>query len=230
MPTLWKKGASTGHPLATQSSLVSTRNYSSRLMWLLIFSAALLVAGLQAVFWPQYQAVGSELVAASPAQYPIRLEIPAPTQVDVLPSGDDSSSDPVSENALALIEPADDSSPVTLGTVNGPVSTRPEIDVLLPVEYDLSRGGDSEGTIEVEKTLMFNGKKVSPLPVKIVGGATILVSRSDLLGRLEAEGIELKGAEMLPNVEHVSFRQLRNAGLEVRYDPVADAIILKPEG
>ncbi|WP_114521752.1 hypothetical protein [Altererythrobacter sp. ZODW24] len=159
----------------------------------------------------------------------MRLQIPAAVPANTATLIEPGTAEPAVDDALAVIDPSDDIPAAAAAPVDAASTPRPGIDVLLPVEYDLSRAGDSEGALEVTKPLILNGQKVAPLSVKIVGGATILVSRFDLLGLLRTKDIELSGARMLPNVEHVSFRQLRDAGLEVRYDPVADAITLKAE-
>lgn len=201
---------------------------------------ALLVAAAPALIWRQ-ELIGlleAKAAASSNVLYPVRIALPLASNTTSAPVVVETDTNPETETDID--EDADSSGvagpeiDVLTSAENRSVGSAPNRTAVsqngvLPVEYNLARGGDSEGAIEVSKSLVLNGKNVAPLSVQIVGGATILVSRSDLLGRMKAANIELSGARMLPNVEHVSFRQLRDAGLEVRYDPVADAITLKAE-
>ncbi len=95
---------------------------------------------------------------------------------------------------------------------------------LLNLDYDLARVADVPDSLGVTKPLAINGSAASPIPVKILAGATVTVSRTEILERLAEANADLPRSHLLPDVEHVSFSQLREAGLAVSYDPITDTI------
>lgn len=91
---------------------------------------------------------------------------------------------------------------------------------LLRIDFDLgARGG---GNMQVSKAVMLNGRSAGTVNVAIDRSSQLHLSSHDL-------------AELLPDVhpvqellsgEYVTFDLLRSHGLEIRYDPVSDALVI----
>ncbi|MXO57923.1 hypothetical protein [Pontixanthobacter gangjinensis] len=161
--------------------------------------------------------------------YPIRFLLPEPRKF-VKESAAETVSNPepleVSDTYANIVEgsqrddpkePAYDASPSDV-----PTNRR-----FMPLDYDLNRAGDSKGVLEIEMPLIVNGKLGRRLEIKIAEGGNILVSKAAFLKLVKEENIVMRNTMALPNVEHVSFSQIRDVGLEVSYDPIADSISLR---
>lgn len=89
------------------------------------------------------------------------------------------------------------------------------------------------GSIEVEKTVLANGRSLGKVPLRIASDATVSIRLGDLLElfrhQMNSRNFAALDASAKANT-FVSFRRLRAAGIGVSYDPVRDSISMSLEG
>lgn len=102
------------------------------------------------------------------------------------------------------------------------------IDVM-DVRFDLG-GNRSSDTLELSKPMVLNGKAVGKAVIKIEG-ATQIFLRSDAVNLVIAKaptGTDInKLASLSEQFAFVSWQRLRETGIDVRYDPIHDRILVK---
>lgn len=124
--------------------------------------------------------------------------------------------------AQAPSRPADDAEAAALG--------------LAPIDFDLgtttAAGSSSvraEGNrIEITKPLYSNGVELGSLAVTIDQNARLFTQRADLQALLQADEAATRRISRIENEGLVSFQRLREYGVSLRYDPIADRIVLQP--
>ena len=82
-----------------------------------------------------------------------------------------------------------------------------------------------DGQIEVRKSLISNGQDLGTLTVTIDKYAQLHATPGELRGIL-TEPDNLAGLNRVGNAQLVSFARLRDTGIDLRYDPVSDVIVL----
>jgi len=82
-----------------------------------------------------------------------------------------------------------------------------------------------DGEIEVQKTPTANGQILGTLTVTIDKYAQLHAAPGELR-QILAETNEISGLSRVGSARLVSFARLRDTGIDLRYDPVSDVIIL----
>ena len=98
---------------------------------------------------------------------------------------------------------------------------------MLKIDFDLQGGAQSSRAISVDKPVAVGSAISGKLAIRIDGAAQIFANRGQVASLIEvgepdkAEKIRAASAE-----EYVSFTQLRDLGVNIRYDPSADRIVI----
>ncbi|MBD2841203.1 hypothetical protein [Erythrobacter rubeus] len=107
---------------------------------------------------------------------------------------------------------------------------------LAAIDFDLSDqsspgGGEvpvGSDLIEVRKSLITEGKELGSMTVTIDQNARIFVRGQELQTLLNQSETSQSMPSRLASNELVSFQQVRDAGIDIRYDPIDDRIVLHP--
>ena len=105
---------------------------------------------------------------------------------------------------------------------------------VIPIKYALPKEsyaiGDSklanDGSIEVTKTLVFEQKAVGSIAVRIDKGSTLFVAGGDVKNLLSDHPQFADRVGSVPHNSMVTFQKLRDYGLNFRYNPVEDQLVL----
>lgn len=198
-----------------------------------------------------FRFAGAGLSSAWPAQgRPTRLELPT-----TVPLARGETTPPSSGRAVSYAPDADPFETVAptsgstmpkpsidLGAaVEGPshrVDAAPivrptESNGMLAVDYDLSRpyeSGPSSGDgspIDIRKKVVLNGRDAGSAELRVGTGSTISISRDALSRLLDQSGRqELARQVGQDTASYITFEQMRRQGIDVRYDPVSDQILV----
>lgn len=94
---------------------------------------------------------------------------------------------------------------------------------LMPIQFDLAR--PSEGaTIQLSKNVQFGDQSLGQIDVRIDDNSSIFLSTADLIRILPPA----RRPAVPSSGEFVSMAALRRAGLDLRYDPNVDRLMLAP--
>lgn len=93
---------------------------------------------------------------------------------------------------------------------------------LQDVTFDLGAGPDAASTIEVRKTVRINGADVGTINVRIDESARLYARGNELAALLPPDTVRPAAAAD----QFLSFEQLRNAGVDIRYDPTQDRLVV----
>ena len=106
--------------------------------------------------------------------------------------------------------------------------------------FDLRKVGDvgtpdtlAPGAIEVTKSVKANGRDLGTIPLRIAADSTVSIKLGDLVEMFRTQMNSRNFAELDASVRantYVSFRRLRDAGIDVRYDPVSDSVAMVVDG
>jgi hypothetical protein len=202
--------------------------------------AVLAVAGVAAVSLGDVFAGWNSLAGRGPSaagEYPVRVVLPVP------PASAEDTAEALPADAPEAVDqvPADTGDPAAadgealagdraLAETARP-ALRPGESGLLPVEFDLADpgafgSGDGGSAIELRKAVRLNGADAGDARIRVSGSSTLSIAREEL-GRLLARSgqRELVG-QMGSGGQFVSFEEMRRQGIEVRYDPVSDRILV----
>jgi hypothetical protein len=183
---------------------------------------------------------------AGVSDYPVRVPLSELPPIWPRPAGDVSArillnqlDAPVGEPALAQPLPAPTGllvgiqaaavSPAATGDAPSPLTSPSSRDPgnlaaggIMPVNFDIAGPADFDATLQVEKTVTFNDRPLGQLTVRIDEGARVYVSTAEM-SEMFPEGLRPPGSWQ----EFVSLRQVRDAGIDLRYDPMADLLVLR---
>jgi hypothetical protein len=206
----------------------------------MLLAAGIVVAGIAlaistlAMGWDQ----GFVTRAAMPRYSRVRLPEPA-----MVPAHIDAQADAIVQ---AIAESAQEAPPA-IGPATGPVALpataanapaplaglRPAPPPgkhpapFIPLEFDIATpgaGGESVGgdAIVVRKPVRMGAQELGTLPVHVDGDSRLLVDAGDVLDLLARAGASatFKGSGL------ISFGELRNSGVDLRYDPNSDSVLL----
>jgi hypothetical protein len=91
-----------------------------------------------------------------------------------------------------------------------------------------NRRAAAEGDIEVRKEVLFGNSAIGSLPITVAGDALLYVDGSDVAALLERSPNAASQLSRKPPAGPLSFDRLRDFGINLRYDPISDRIILEP--
>lgn len=136
-----------------------------------------------------------------------------------------------SEEPLSLVEATDTDIQVDLARSNAsPASAaRPaqpstwslaDGQEVLALQFDLATQEDLRAGLEVRKPMRVNGAAVGEVAIAINGNSRLYISATDLRRVLPQE----LGRRLVADTDFVAFDDVRESGIAIRYDPVADAL------
>jgi hypothetical protein len=163
---------------------------------------------------------------APPPDYQIRLELPQAhrlaTADELRPQNSDSSelAETTSEAAVTApgehLGPADDAKAPRSG--------------LVALKFDIATFGKltpaGDGTLRTSKPLSHGGKRVGSVDLALGHGSTVAVDRHALQSLVGVENEKVGAALAGLDGEMVSFDALRDRGVRIRYDALADAVVI----
>lgn len=166
--------------------------------------------------------------ARSP-DYQIRLELPQTHRLAArgkLPAQPAQSSAPAnSAQEAGIVAPNERERPAPAG------ETRASRSGLLDMKFDIATFGKlvsaSDGTLRTSKPLSHGGKRVGSIDLALGHGSTVAVDRRALETLVGAEDAKVAAALAGMDGEMVSFDALRDRGIRIRYDALADAVVIE---
>ena len=173
----------------------------------------------------------------------MRVAIPHFTRIELPES---TSAGPVDEEALASLDAGDAADAVvalmqTPGAAPdmaaasesnrmaaGPTRTA---EGLIPLSFDLVRPGASGESVSadaviVRKPLRIGAREIGSLPVHIDGDSRLLVDATELVRMLERAGRPRTVRKSRRADNLLTFTELRNDGVDLRYDPNSDSLVM----
>jgi len=100
---------------------------------------------------------------------------------------------------------------------------------MLDIDFSLNGGANSAKTINVRKPVAVAGSASGNLSIRIDGAAKIYAKRTEVASLLEGKSDKSERVKTASSEEFVSFEQLRDIGVDIRYDPSSDRIVI-PNG
>lgn len=216
---LWRKGYS--------GAIVPTR-FRKRLILGSAAVVAALVLGV--VLVPGTEAVSTRYNGVMRVPMPnfTRVEMPGAGAGEVSLAA---AADPAIA-AEAAAELGAEGVPVTQGEPGAaPAAARPAPGNIIPVRFDIQSpglgdevvGGDA---IVVRKSVRIGTREVGKLPIHVDSRSRLLVRPSDLRAMLEKAGQDEMLGDRASSNELRSLGDLRKDGLDLRYDPNSDSVVL----
>lgn len=173
----------------------------------------------------------------------MRVAIPHFTRIE-LP--ETTSARPVDEEALASLD-AGDAADAVVALLQNPdaapdMAAAPEdnrmaagpartAEGLIPLSFDLVRPGSSGESVNadaviVRKPLRIGAREIGSLPVHIDGDSRLLVDATELVRMLERAGRPRTVRKSRRADNLLTFTELRNDGVDLRYDPNSDSLVM----
>lgn len=213
---------------------------SERLLW--VYSAAVLCALTYAATKPSVdRALGPPNIATElPSQSAALARAedgPAPI-VSQTPTDREAATDSIQSSELAADtdEPVNPSAELANSTNSQEAETAQSTDALglLSSGFELTENGsrtndieaDNAGNIEVRKSVYLGGAAIGTIPVTIDPNAQLLLDSRDIRNLLSGQAGIGRRLNTLPEEGLVSFQRLRNSGIDLRYSPTGDRIVL----
>lgn len=191
--------------------------------WALGWAPAASMARLRALVEP------APADRTSPSGYPIRLELPqaqgrAAGAATPAPANDLGNAATLSPDQAVLSADEGGRPPAARAAM----SSRPG---LLDVQFDIATFGKvappSGGrTIRTSKSLNHGGSRVGSVDLALGQGSVVSVDRQALQTLVGDKDENLAAALAGMEGEMVSFDALRDRGVRIRYDPLADAVVI----
>lgn len=157
-----------------------------------------------------------------------RVEIPGTPETADISAGAEVAAAPVVDEtvAAALADTATETS-----GVRSPTAARPAPGGVIPVRFDLTSpgmgdevvGGDE---IVVRKTVRLGSRDLGSLPIHVDSRSRLLVKPNDLRAMLEQAGQGELASQTSESNELRTFSQLRREGVDLRYDPASDSVVV----
>lgn len=193
--------------------------------------AVLAVAGVAALSlgdlvagWYSWAGRGS----LAPGDYPVRIvlrhDAPAGGANALAPGGAEADA---ALGAEAAAEPA--AEPAGLRTAEARLPpAQPSTDGLLAVRFDLADPGAFDGgsAIEIRKAIRLNGADAGQAPIHVDASSRLSIAREELARLLAGSGQQGLSERLGTGERFVSFDEMRRQGIEIRYDPVTDRVLV----
>lgn len=184
----------------------------------IIIAAIPLAASTLSMDWDR------DFVARTSMPYYSRIRLPepvaGPTEAKAL-SGE------VAQAIAESVEAAAPSPTVPSRPQAPATESRPPPSAFIPIEFDiLAPGAGDEAVggeaIVVRKAVRMGQKNIGSLPIHVDGGSRLLVDASEVRSLLDDADIPgtVRGSGL------VSLADLRKAGIDLRYDPSSDSVLL----
>ncbi|WP_435200365.1 hypothetical protein [Qipengyuania sp. 902] len=102
---------------------------------------------------------------------------------------------------------------------------------LIPLRFDLVQPGSSGESVSadaviVRKPLRIGAREIGSLPVHIDGDSRLLVDATDIVRMLERAGRPRTVRKPRRADNLLTFTELRNDGVDLRYDPNSDSLVM----
>ena len=105
---------------------------------------------------------------------------------------------------------------------------------LIGIDFDLATQGavssapviQPESLVAVQKSVFANGSELGSLTVQIDPAARPYLDRAELKELLARAGVSTARLDARSSSELLSFTNVRDAGIDLRYDPIEDSITL----
>lgn len=176
--------------------------------------------------------------SSAPGEYPIRIVLPQTgpeAEEDRSPARPEPTAVAVeiddSEASAAADQLADLTGQLPADTIFGETggAAHPSADGLLAIHFDLAdpdRPTVDGSAIEIRKAIRLNGADAGDARIHVDANSQLSIAREEL-GRLLARlGRQELMGQLDPARRFVSFDEMRRQGIEVRYDPVSDRVLV----
>ena len=100
---------------------------------------------------------------------------------------------------------------------------------LLASDFNLAKADALGSALEISKPVHADGARKGEVALRIVNDTTILIDSEVVAGLLDDEANRAKVASLARNSSSgrfIEFNSLRSAGIDVRYDPIRDIVVL----
>lgn len=93
---------------------------------------------------------------------------------------------------------------------------------IMAIEFDLEGGPNSSSTVATSKDVQHEGQVIGQIGIRVDNNAAIYVARADVLRIVPSAPVEVQRLEE----DFILISTLRNAGINLRYDPINDRLVL----
>ena len=169
--------------------------------------------------------------ALAPGDYPVRIVLrhDAPAGgADALPAGGAEADAALgAEDTEAAAEPVAAPGEAPAGPRVTPPA-QPSADGLLAVRFDLADPGAFDGgsAIEIRKAIRLNGADAGQARIHVGASSRLSIAREELARLLARSGQQELSESLGAGERFVSFDEMRRQGIEIRYDPITDRILV----
>ena len=102
---------------------------------------------------------------------------------------------------------------------------------MIDLSFDLQGGAQSPNTISVSKPVAIGGTDSGRLAIRIDGAAQIFADRWQVAAMIDdTDSATANRIRTASGDDYLSFRRLRDLGVDIRYDPAGDRIIIPNQG
>lgn len=134
---------------------------------------------------------------------------------------------------VALLQNADASPEMAAASEGDRMAAGPTrtAEGLIPLSFDLVQPGSSGESVSadavvVRKSLRIGAREIGSLPVHIDGDSRLLVDATELVRMLERAGRPRTVRKPRRADNLLTFTELRNDGVDLRYDPNSDSLVM----
>lgn len=125
----------------------------------------------------------------------------------------------ISDSALTEVSSAAQSATITMAVHASSDSGSPGV---MAIDFDLEGGPNSASTLATSRDVQHDGEIVGQVNIRIDNNSAIYVAREDLLRTVPSVPIEVQQLQD----EFILLSALRSSGVNLRYDPVSDKLVL----
>lgn len=93
---------------------------------------------------------------------------------------------------------------------------------IMAIEFDLEGGPNSSSTVATSKDVQHQGEVIGQIGIRVDNNSAIYVAREDVLRIVPSVPAEVQRLEE----DFILISTLRNAGVNLRYDPIGDRLVL----
>jgi hypothetical protein len=93
---------------------------------------------------------------------------------------------------------------------------------IMAIEFDLEGGPNSSSTVATSKDVQHEGQVIGQIGIRVDNNSAIYVARADVLRIVPSVPVDVERLEE----DFILISTLRNAGVNLRYDPIGDSLVL----